>query len=97
MILPCGAGGTPTQLACAVVSPTRAAGKEPMSTVPEPFAMTPGPPGTHPGNVHGFVIPVAVAAGLFPTNTFGCPLMIASGKGGWGSGEPGGIGGCIGA
>lgn len=86
-----------TQLACAVVSATRAAGRLPTNTVPEPFAIVPGPPGTHPGSEQGAVTPVTVAAGLFPINTVGIPLTIANGSGGWGTGVGVGAGGCIGA
>ena len=68
-----------------------------MNTVPEPFTMSPGPPGTQPGNEHGAVVPVTVVAGLLPIITLGCPLIIANGNGGWGAGVGVGAGGCIGA
>ena len=96
-IFPVGAGIGAPQLAWAVVSPTRAAGSTPISTVPDPFTMFPGPPGTQPGNEQGAVIAVTVVAGLLPIKTLGCPLIMANGKGGWGVGVGVGAGGCIGA
>jgi hypothetical protein len=47
VIVPAGPGTGPTHAANATMSPTRAAGKFPIITVADPFAMIPGPPGTH--------------------------------------------------
>lgn len=80
--LPVGIGRGATQLACIVMSETRAAGKLPISTVIEPSVMIPGPPGTHPANMQGEVISVERAAGCPPINTVGSPLMMFRGIGG---------------
>ena len=96
-ILPVGDGIGATQLECIVMSPTRAAGNPPISTVAEALATMPGPPGTQPANVQGFVISVMRAAGLPPIMTVISPLMIASGRGGWGTGVGVGAAGWIGA
>lgn len=96
-MLPTGDGIGATQAACDVMSPTRAAGNEPISTVAEPFATRPGPPGTQPGNMQGAVVLVTVAAGLPPISTVGTPLMIAKGNAGCGTAVGTGAGGCIGA
>lgn len=75
------------------MSPTRAASRLLIFTVADPFAIIPGPPGTHPGKLHGLVWSVARAAGLFPIFTVGLPGgMIAKGSGGCGIGFP--AGGC---
>src|SRR5271165_6673990 len=69
-----------------------------ISTVIEPIMIMPGPAGTQPGNRHGIVIDVTVAAGRLPINTVGAPGgMISSGKPGCGSGVGVGAGGWIGA
>ena len=41
----------------------------------EPRAITPGPPGTQLGGMHGAVISPTRAAGMFPTRTVGQPPM----------------------
>lgn len=79
------------------MSPTRAAGMLLISTVAEPFATIPGPPGTHPGSMHGAVVSVALAAGAPPTSTVGAPMMIVKGSAGCGRGVGTGAGGWIGA
>ena len=96
-ILPVGPGIGATQLACAVISPTLAAGRLPSRTVAEPNATIPGPAGTHGGVVQGVVVLVNVAAGRFPISTVGVPLMMVRGKGGCGTGVGTGAGGWIGA
>ncbi len=63
MISPVGLGIGATQAACSVMSPTRAAGRPQIVTVADPFEMMPGPPGTHPGSMHGLVMSVTRAAG----------------------------------
>jgi len=69
-----------------------------MSTVVEPIITWPGPAGMHPGNRHGIVMEVTVAAGRLPMSTVGAPGgMISSGNPGCGSGVGVGAGGCIGA
>ncbi len=74
-----------------------AAGSPPISTVAEPLAIMPGPPGTHPGSMHGRVKSVTRAAGEPPINTLGWPLMIVNGSGGCGTGVGTGAGGWMGA
>src|SRR5258708_2676195 len=96
-ILPVGEGMGATHAECIVVSPTRAAGINPIITVVEAIIIMPGPPGAQPGRRQGAVISVMRAAGLPPIRTLGCPLMMASGIGGWGRGVGTGAGGCIGA
>ena len=81
-IFPTGDGMGATQDKWAVMSPTRAAGKPPIRTVAEPFAIIPGPPGTQLGKVQGLVVSVTRAAALPPINTVGSPLMIAKGSAG---------------
>jgi hypothetical protein len=85
-IFPVGIGIGATQLACMVMSPTRAAGSEPINTFVEPICTIPGPAGTQPGSMHGMVMSVMRAAGKLPIRTFGCPLIIANGNGGCGIG-----------
>lgn len=92
-IFPTGLGIGATQLVCAVMSLIRAAGMLPIKTVAEPFAIIPGPAGTHPGNMHGRVVSVTRAAGKLPINTVGWPLIIASGSAGCGTGVGTGAGG----
>ncbi len=96
-ILPVGLGIGATQLAWLVMSPRRAAGKPPMSTVADPLAIIPGPPGTHVGSEQGTVVSDTRAAGLPPMMTLAWPLMMASGKGGCGAGVGTGAAGCMGA
>ena len=84
--MPVGIGIGATQLACNVMSPIRAAGMLPIKTVVEATLIIPGPAGTQEGSEQGAVISVVLAAGAPPIMTFGCPLMIASGSGGWGTG-----------
>ena len=81
------------QLGWLVISPRRAAGIFPMSTVADPMAMTPGPPGTHPGSMQGVVLSVIRAAGRLPMRTLGWPVMMVSGTGGCGTGVGTGAGG----
>jgi len=80
--LPTGLGIGATHAGWFVISPTRAAGILPISTVIDPFMIMPGPPGTHPGSRHGEVMSVSRAAGMPPINTVGCPLMMGSGRAG---------------
>src|SRR4051794_41372770 len=87
--LPVGIGMTATQVACAVMSPTRAAGRPPINTVIEPSDTKPGPAGTQPASMQGAVVLVTVAAGWPPIRTVGTPLMMASGIGGGGGGGGG--------
>ena len=54
VMMPLGPGMGPTQLGWVVGSPTRAAGRPPIVTVAEPFAIIAGPPGTQ-GSVQGVV------------------------------------------
>ncbi|GGC29124.1 hypothetical protein GCM10011504_04140 [Siccirubricoccus deserti] len=79
------------------MSPTRAAGMPPISTVIDPSKTIPGPPGTQAARVQGAVVLVTVAAGWPPISTVGTPTMIASGIGGCGTGVGTGAGGWIGA
>jgi len=95
--LPTGEGMGATHDAWLVMSPTRAAGSLPMSTVAEPFMMIPGPAGTHEGSKHGVVMSVTRAAGILPIRTVGMPLMMVSGNAGWGTGVGTGAGGWMGA
>ncbi len=53
-----------------------------MSTVEEPFMITPGPPGMQLGKVQGTLMSVTRAAGFPPINTLVAPLIIAKGMGG---------------
>ncbi len=92
-ILPVGPGIGAAQLACAVISPTRAAGRLPPRTVAEPSATFPGPAGTHDGAAHGVVMLVKVAAGRFPMSTVNSPLTMFRGTAGWGTGVGTGAGG----
>jgi hypothetical protein len=86
-----------TQLMWADMSLTRAAGMLPISTVNEPRAIIPGPPGTQPAGMHGVVVSVARAAGMLPMRTVGSPLTMVKGMGGWGRGVGTGAGGWMGA
>jgi hypothetical protein len=97
MTRPTGLGMGPTQAGWFVMSLSLAAGNPPISTVPEPLAIIPGPPGTHPGREHGAVVSVTRAAGEPPIKTFTWPLMIDKGIGGCGTGVGTGAGGWIGA
>lgn len=94
---PVGLGIGATQLVCADMSFTRAAGMFPISTVNDPSAIIPGPPGTQPAGMHGDVVSVARAAGMLPISTVGSPLMIVSGIGGCGRGVGTGAAGWMGA
>jgi hypothetical protein len=95
--LPVGLGIGATQLGCAVISLIRAAGMPPMITVIEVMVIIPGPPGTQGIIIQGAVVSMRRADGIPPIRTVGCPLIIASGMGGWGTGTGTGAGGCIGA
>lgn len=75
----------------------RAAGMPPMITVADAMVMIPGPAGTQGIIEQGAVMSVSRAAGIFDSMTVGCPLIIARGIGGWGTGVGTGAGGCIGA
>lgn len=98
MILPVGDGIGATQLACAVMSPALAAGNLEIMTVTEPFAIIPGPAGTHGTSVQILVISVARAAGILPISTVGAHGdKIGSGNAGCGTGVGVGAGGWIGA
>jgi hypothetical protein len=81
-------------MACDVVSPALAAGKLLIITVPDPFAMMPGPPGAQ-AIEQGTVWSETRAALKPPILTVGEPELMASGAGGCGSGIGGGPG-CIG-
>ena len=78
-IFPVGDGIGATQAGCAVMSPTRAAGRFEMSTVMEPLAIMPGPAGTQGGGpAQGMVLSVARAAGMFAIKTVGAPGGISA-------------------
>lgn len=79
------------------MSPARAAGMLPISTVADPSAIIPGPPGTQPGSMHGPVVSVRRAAGMLPISTVASPLRIVSGSAGCADGVGTGAGGWIGA
>ena len=82
-ILPVGLGMGATQEAWFTRSPTRAAGRPPMSTVVEPMAMMPGPAGMQDGRRHGSLMDDTTAAGKPLMSTVGTPFpMSASGRGG---------------
>ena len=70
-IFPVGLGIGATQLGWLVISLRRAAGMLPMSTVPEPMVIIPGPAGTHAGSMQGTVVSVTRAAGRLPMRTLG--------------------------
>src|SRR3954463_696625 len=98
MILPVGEGMGATQEAKATMSPARAAGRLPISTVADPLEITPGPPGTQLGSMHGPLMLVATAAGMLLISTVGTvALMMVSGIGGCASGVGTGAGGWMGA
>lgn len=87
-----------TQLACAVMSPARAAGILLIITVAEPFEIIPGPAGTHGISVQILVISVARAAGILPIITVGAQGdRMGNGSAGCGTGVGVGAGGWIGA
>src|SRR5947209_8437721 len=93
-ILPVGLGIGATHAANDTMSPTRAAGRFPIITVMEPFSTTPGPPGTHGGTRHGWVMLPTTAAGRLLISTVGTVLaMIGNGIGGCGTGVGTGAGG----
>ena len=94
---PVGPGIGATQAGWLVMSPARAAGMFPISTVKEPRAIIAGPLGTQPAGMQGVVVSVTLAAGWLPINTVGCPLMIVCGRGACGCGVGTGAGGWIGA
>lgn len=97
-MVPVGEGMGATQLACAVISPARAAGILETITVAEPFEIMPGPAGTHGASVQILVISVTRAAGILPIRTVGAQGdRIGSGKAGCGTGVGVGAGGWIGA
>lgn len=70
-MLPVGLGIGATQLGCVVMSPSRAAGRLPISTVVEPLAIMPGPAGTQGTSMQGRVVSVIRAAGREPISTVG--------------------------
>ena len=82
MIFPVGDGMGATHDMWAVMSPTRAAGRPPIFTVEDAFAIIPGPAGTQEGNMQGLVVSSNRAAILPPIMTVGSPLMIARGSAG---------------
>jgi hypothetical protein len=96
-ILPVGLGIGATQLGCVVISLMRAAGMPPIITVIDVMVIIPGPAGTQGTIIQGAVMSKRRAAGIPPRRTVGCPVIIASGMGGWGTGTGTGAGGCIGA
>jgi hypothetical protein len=69
--LPVGIGIGATQVAWAVMSPIRAAGRLPTRTVVDATLIIPGPAGTQLGNIHGWVISVVRALGWPPISTLG--------------------------
>ena len=97
-IVPVGDGIGATQLACAVMSPARAAGILEIITVADPLLISPGPAGTQGINVQIFVMSVRRAAGILPISTVGAQGdRIGSGSAGCGTGVGVGAGGWIGA
>ncbi len=98
MILPVGDGIGATQLAWAVMSPARAAGKFAINVVVDPLVIMPGPAGTQGINVQGLVMSLTRAAGMFPIRTVGAQGdRIGNGSAGCGTGVGVGAGGWIGA
>ena len=97
-IFPVGLGIGATHDANDTMSPTLPAGRPPIITVVEPIAITPGPPGTHGGIMHGCVMLPTTAAGVLSMSTVIAQLpTIAKGIGGCGIGVGTGAGGWIGA
>ena len=92
-IFPTGPGIGATQLACAVMSFTLAAGKPPTITVKEPMTTVAGPPGTQAGSVQGVVMLPIRAAGMLPISTLNAPVIIVTGRAGWAEGVGVGAGG----
>lgn len=84
--MPVGEGIGATQVACEVMSLTRAAGSPPIMTFDEPMVTVPGPPGTQLAKVHGVVVLVTVAAGCLPINTVAIPVIMVNGIAGCGTG-----------
>jgi len=98
IILPVGLGIGATHDANATISPIRAAGRNPIITVAEPFATKPGPAGTHDGIMQGFVMLVTTAAIKLLINTVGTHFrMMSMGIGGCGTGVGTGAAGWMGA
>ena len=96
-MVPTGLGIGATQVACRVVSPTRATARPPIVTVGDPLAITPGPAGVQPGSMQGCVMSPTHATGMPPMVTVTAPGgMMANGRAGWGTGV-GGTAGWIGA
>lgn len=93
IILPTGLGMGATQLACAVISFTLAAGMPPTKTVAEPMTTLAGPPGTQPAVVQGVVMLPICAAGWLPMSTVNAPVIIVTGSAGCGAGVGVGAGG----
>ena len=81
-IFPTGLGMGATQLACAVMSFTLAAGLPPTKTVVEPIATLPGPAGMQLGSIHGVVMLPSWAAGWLPMSTVNAPVIIVTGSAG---------------
>jgi hypothetical protein len=71
-----------TQLGCAVISFTLAAGRPPIITVVDPITTVPGPPGTQPARRQGVVVLVTRAAGWLPMRTVNIPVIIVKGSDG---------------
>src|SRR5699024_3616088 len=87
MMLPTGEGMGATQLGCEVRSPARAAGCFWISTLLEPWAITPGPAGTQGASVQILVMSPPRAAGILPISTLLAPAgMIGKGSAGCGTG-----------
>src|SRR5262249_38986105 len=97
MTLPTGLGIGATQAGWVVMSLTRAAGIPPIMTELEPFAIIPGPPGTHDASTHGVDWSVTRAAGRLPISTVGQPLMMGRGIAGCGAAVGTSAAGWIGA
>ncbi len=94
IIFPVGLGIGAIHVAKATISPIRAAGSIPIITVAEPFATSPGPPGTHDGIMQGFVMLVTTAACKLLIITVGTHISTMSmGIGGCGAGVGTGPGG----
>jgi hypothetical protein len=93
IIFPTGLGMGATQLVCAVISFTLAAGIPPTMTVVDPMTTLAGPPGTQPAVVHGVVVLPIWAAGWLPMSTVNAPVIIVTGRAGCGTGVGVGAGG----
>lgn len=81
-----------------VMSPARAAPSMLIFTVPEAFAIMPGPAGTQLGSMQGFDLSVILAAAFLSIFTLVEPGgMMSSGSAGWATGVGVGAAGWMGA